>query len=349
MSEIDSTLQDVAVVNETSELNEVGEPVQSDTTAAEAQPEPQEAKEAEEVAEPQAEAEVEAEVAGEAAAQPEEVSQSDKIRKLLRRLDVPDEPNAQLMESIDEESIDKLPANVRGLFRHLVAAQRQELDREAEQMKARMAEIDKREQELQVKARDLIRNRAHLNRVLTDPKLQELIKGADTPDDQLADPYSEEGIQQRIQRGVAQAMKAFQAPITEAAQRAQQMAAYQDFVEAHPMMKQKAFKSEVRQIMEERQTQGAQISLEDAYNLADRNRILREQQKAQEKERAARAASARKVQRSTQSSQPDGGDPVPKWVMEKGYNGARGQMARIQYLRDNPKALAKLRDQQRRR
>ena len=101
MSEVDSTLQDVAVVNETSELNEVGEPAQSDTTAAEAQPEPQEATEAEEAAEPQAEAEVEAEVA----AQPEEVSQSDKIRKLLRRLDVPDKPNEQLMESIDEESI----------------------------------------------------------------------------------------------------------------------------------------------------------------------------------------------------------------------------------------------------
>jgi len=341
MSEEDSTLQDVAVVNETSELNEVGEPAQSDTTAAEAQSEPQEAKEAEEVAESQVETE--------AVAQSTETSQSDKIRSLLRRLDIPDEPNEQLMESIDEESIDKLPANVRGLFRHLVAAQRQELNNQAEQMKARMAEIDKREQDLQVKARDLIRNRAHLNRVLMDPKLQELIKNADTPDDQLADPYSEEGMQQRIQRGVAQAMKAFQAPITEAAQRAQQMAAYQDFVDAHPMMKQKEFKSEVRTIMEERQKQGAQISLEDAYNLADRNRILRDQQKAQEKERAARAASARKVQRSTQSSQPDSGDPVPKWVMEKGYNGARGQMARIQYLRDNPKALAKLRDQQRRR
>lgn len=337
MSEEDSTLQDVAVVNETSEFNEVGEPTQSDTTAAEAQSEPQVAKKAEEVA------------ATAAAAQSTETSQSDKIRNLLRRLDIPDKPNEQLMESIDEESIDKLPANVRGLFRHLVAAQRQELTNQAEQMKARMAEIDKREQDLQVKARDLIRNRAHLNRVLMDPKLQDLIKNADTPDDQLADPYSEEGMQQRIQRGVAQAMKAFQAPITEAAQRAQQMAAYQDFVDAHPMMKQKEFKSEVRTIMEERQKQGAQISLEDAYNLADRNRILRDQQKAQEKERAARSASARKVQRSTQSSQPDSGDPVPKWVMEKGYNGARGEMARIQYLRDNPKALAKLRDQQRRR
>ncbi len=50
-------------------------------------------------------------------------------------------------------------------------------------------------------------------------------------------------------------MKAFQAPITDAAQRAQQMASYQDFVEAHPLMREKQFKSEVRTIMEERKHQ----------------------------------------------------------------------------------------------
>lgn len=344
MSEENSTLQDVAVVNEETVSNEadVAAPVQTEAPAAEAQPEPQETQ-------PE-EAETEVESGGVEVAAPAEVpSQSDKIRKLLRKLDVPDDPNEQLMETIDEESLDRLPANVRGLLRHLAAAQRQQLNEEQEKFKVRASELDRKEAELRTKARDLIRNRAQLNRVLLDPKLQELIKNSDVPEDQLADPYSEEGIQQRIQRGVAQAMKAFQAPITDAAQRAQQMAAYQDFVEAHPLMREKQFKSEVRSIMEERKSAGTQISLEDAYNLADRNRILREQQVSSEKERKARAASARRVQRSTQSSQPDVGDPVPNWVTEKGYDGARGQMARIKYLRDNPKALAKLREQQRRR
>jgi len=341
MSE-NSTLQDVALVNETSEISEAVEApsVPSDTPAAEAQPNAVEAEAHDAEASPVVEG---------GSVQPAEPSQSDRIRRLLRKLDVPEEPNEQLMETIDEDSIDRLPANVRGLFRHLVAAQRQELNTQKEEMQQRISALDTREQDLKTKARDLIRNRAHLNRVLLDPKLQELIKNSEVPDDQLADPYSEEGIQQRIQRGVAQAMKAFQAPITDAAQRAQQMASYQDFVEAHPQMREKQFKSEVRTIMEERKTSGAQISLEDAYNLADRNRILRDQQASSEKERKARAASARRVQRSTQSSQPDVGDPVPKWVTEKGYDGARGQLARIKYLRDNPKALAKLREQQRRR
>ena len=333
MSEENSTLQDVAVVNEETVSNEadVAAPVQTEAPAAEAQPDPQETQ-------PE-EAETEVESGGVEVAAPAEVpSQSDKIRKLLRKLDVPDDPNEQLMETIDEESLDRLPANVRGLLRHLAAAQRQQLNEEQEKFKVRAGELDRKEAELRTKARDLIRNRAQLNRVLLDPKLQELIKNSDVPEDQLADPYSEEGIQQRIQRGVAQAMKAFQAPITDAAQRAQQMAAYQDFVEAHPLMREKQFKSEVRSIMEERKSSGA-----------DRNRILREQQASSEKERKARAASARRVQRSTQSSQPDVGDPVPNWVTEKGYDGARGQMARIKYLRDNPKALAKLREQQRRR
>ena len=349
MSDESSTLQDVAVVNEESVQEEAApqEAAQTGEPAAEVEAQPESTEtgtESGEVEESTPEVEESVVASGEP-----EVSQSDKIRKLLRKLDVPEKPNEKLLESIDEDSIDRLPQNIRGLFKHLVAAQRQQLDAQTEQMKQRIADLDAREEQIAAKARDLIRNRAHLNRVLTDPKLQKLIEGSEVPDDQLADPYSEEGIQQRIQRGVAQAMKAFQAPITEAAQRAQQMSAYQDFVESHPLMKQKAFKSEVRQIMEERKTQGAQISLEDAYNLADRNRMLKGQQAAQQKERAARSASARKVQRSTQSSQPGTGDPVPNWVMEKGYDGARGSLARIKYLRDNPDALAKLREQQRRR
>ena len=102
MSEENSTLQDVAVVNEETVSNEadVAAPVQTEAPAAEAQSEPQETQ-------PE-EAETEVESGGVEVAAPAEVpSQSDKIRKLLRKLDVPDDPNEQLMETIDEESLDR--------------------------------------------------------------------------------------------------------------------------------------------------------------------------------------------------------------------------------------------------
>jgi hypothetical protein len=62
------------------------------------------------------------------------------------------------------------------------------------------------------------------------------------PEEEMADPYSKEGIEQRIKKGVAEAMREFQKPIAESATRAQQMAKYQDFVAANPMMQDKDLK-----------------------------------------------------------------------------------------------------------
>jgi glucan-binding YG repeat protein len=165
----------------------------------------------------------------------------------------------------------------------------------------------------------------------------------------LKDPFSQEGIEQRIKKGVAEAMREFQKPIQESATKAQQMAKYQDFVAAHPMMQEKAFKTEVRDLMQERKNAGAALTLEDAYALVERNRMVAEQQKQTARDRLKRSESARNVSRSTVSSSNDGGDPVPKWVTEKGYKGSRGNTARILYLRDNPAALQKLRAQQKTR
>ena len=77
--------------------------------------------------------------------------------------------------------------------------------------------------------------------MLLDPKFQKMLKQADIPEEKMSDPFSEEGIQQRISKGVASAMKQFQEPITAAAQRSQHMAEYQKFVEENPQMEQKEF------------------------------------------------------------------------------------------------------------
>lgn len=283
-------------------------------------------------------------------AEAEQPTDPSRLESLLDALgEIPEHPSEALLESLDARSIENLPSAMKGLFKHLVAAERQRVKQQEEKMSTRNSELDKKFEELKDQNRVVIRNRAQLNQVLTDPKFQEYLKIADMPEEELADPYSEEGIQQRIKKGVAEAMREFQKPIHESATRAQQMAKYQDFVAVHPLMQEKVFKVEVRDLMQERRDAGTAVSLEDAYALVERNRMISEQEKQTARDRLKRSKSARQVSRSTVSSSNDTGDPVPSWVMERGYNGVRGHSARIQYLRDNPAALQKLRAQQKSR
>jgi len=324
-------------------MNETVETPAVDTAVAEPQVEPQvqaTPEPAPEAAEPQVET-------------PQEASTTTEPSRLDDLLDalgeIPDEPSAALLENLDESTIKNLPASMKGLFKHMVAAERKRVRQLEEKMNTRSSDLDKKFEELKEQNRVVIRNRAQLNEVLMDPKFQEYLQQADVPEEQMADPYSKEGIEQRIKKGVAEAMREFQKPIAESATRAQQMAKYQDFVAANPMMQDRGFKTEVRDLMQQRRDGGTPVSLEDAYALVERDRMLAEQQKQTAKERLKRSQSARQVSRSTVSSSNDNQDPVPKWVTEKGYQGVRGSQARILYLRDNPAALQKLRAQQKSR
>lgn len=291
-----------------------------------------------------------AETPVEPVAEAEQPTDPSKLESLLDALgEIPEQPSEALLESLDARSIENLPSAMKGLFKHLVSAERQRVKQLEEKMSTRNSELDKKFEELKEQNRVVIRNRAQLNQVLTDPKFQEYLKIADMPEEELADPYSEEGIQQRIKKGVAEAMREFQKPIHESATRAQQMAKYQDFVAVHPLMQEKAFKVEVRDLMQQRKETGTAVSLEDAYALVERNRMIAEQEKQTARDRLKRSKSARQVSRSTVSSSNDTGDPVPSWVTSKGYKGSRGNTARILYLRDNPAALQKLRAQQKNR
>lgn len=278
---------------------------------------------------------------------PKELTKSERIQNALG--EIPKEPNAQLIEQIDEKTLEKLPDSAKGVLKHLIAQQNKEFEDRMKVFEDREAKLQEYQAKLKKDARDLIQNRAQLNKMLLDPKFQQMLKQADIPDEQLADPFSEEGIQQRISKGVANAMKQFQEPITQAAQRSQQMAEYQKFVEEHPQMENKEFKGQVRSLMEQRRESGQPISLNDAYAHVDRQRLIKAEQERIQKERSARAKSAAQISKSTLSSNGQTKDPVPSWVTEKGYKGTRGNTARIMYLRDNPDALQRLRQQQKNR
>ena len=278
---------------------------------------------------------------------PKELTKYERIQNALG--EIPSEPNEQLLESIDEKTLEKLPDSAKGVLKHLMAKQNKDYEERAKSFEEREAKLQEYQTQLKKDAKSLIQNRAQLNKMLLDPKFQKMLQQADISEESMADPFSEEGIQQRISKGVASAMKEFQQPITQAAARAQQMAEYQKFVETNPQMENKEFKGQVRTLMEERRESGQPISLNDAYAHVDRQRLIKAEQSRIQKEREARAKSARQISKSTISSNGQSKDPVPKWVIERGYNGARGSKARIMYLRDNPEALQRLRQQQKNR
>ena len=61
----------------------------------------------------------------EAVAETPQQIDSNRLASLLDELgEIPDKPNEALLENIDERSIKNLPASVKGLFKHLVAADR---------------------------------------------------------------------------------------------------------------------------------------------------------------------------------------------------------------------------------
>ena len=282
--------------------------------------------------------------------EPDSVVEGSGYDAFISRLgDIPETPNEQLMGQIDEKTFDRLPDSTKGLLRHVIAKQNADYAEKVAAFEKQKEELASREAKIREDAKSMIRNRAELNRVLLDPKFQEFMRASDIAEEDMEDPFSEKGLKQRISKGVVDAMREFQAPIRDAAEKAQRMAAYQDFIDKNPKMKDPGFKKQVRGMMQSRREEGNPVSLQDAFNLVDRERLLSAQRAQEEKERTARAKSARRVSRATRSSKVDTGDPVPKWVTEKGYQGSRGHLARIKYLRDNPTALEKLRQQQKTR
>jgi len=319
----------------------------SDETQVEATtaPEPQVEVEAP-TPEPEASA-PEPEANAEVSAEPDQ--SVDRYQSLMKSLgEIPDEPSAQLIDSIDEKTIEQLPDSVKGLMKHMMAQQKVEHQKRIAELDKRASKITERSQRVNQEAKDLLQKRYELNRVLTDPKFQQYLKAAQVDESEMEDPFTPAGIKQRIDKGVAEAMESFQRPIIEAAERSRQIAKYQNFVDANPMMKDASFKKQVRTVMENRRDDGNPISLEDAYAMVDRERLIRAEESRKQKEMAARARSNKKISRATVSSSKSDKEPVPNWVTEKGYKGKRSHAARIQYLKDHPEKLKMLRDQQKR-
>lgn len=237
-------------------------------------------------------------------------------------------------EKIDESHIKELPTTARRIlhnFRVAYKLKSNELDNKIEEEARRVVE---REERLVRAERDFARRQAEFSSFVDDPKVKEVLK---SPEGELPDLMSEEGIQARIDRGIAHGMQRVLEPMRSAATESQQEAAYFDFLHDHPEMGETVFKSEVVKLVRERKDSGLPVSTQDAYQLVKARRIVTEQHARAVQERRARAVSAKRVSRSSVSGSP-GTEDIPSDVKR------RGAASIAAWLKANPEAARRMRD-----
>jgi hypothetical protein len=137
-----------------------------------------------------------------------------------------------------------------------------------------------------------------LHNFRVDRKLQQLLA---EPEGEMPDIFTEEGVQARVQHGIAKAMAAILEPMKSAADSQAQMSNYKDFVQQHPEMRDNSFKQDVLRLVTSRAEDGIPLSTQDAYQIVKARRVVAQQQARAAHEQRARQQSARRIGRAVQS------------------------------------------------
>jgi hypothetical protein len=235
-------------------------------------------------------------------------------------------------DGITEHDIKELPTVARRMlhnFRVAYKLRQGELNKTHE---GRVSEYKKREQQIQHLERDFARRQAEFASLMNDPSIKDALN---VGDEELPDIMSEDGINAHINRRVAEAVSGVFAPMQEASNKRRQEAAFYDFLDSHPEMKNAAFKKEVASLVTERKNTDAPLSTQDAYEVVKARKIMAEQRTRTEKERRARADAARRVQRSSMSGSPDSMQ-IPPDVKKQGAASIAA------WLQKNPEAAKAL-------
>ena len=235
-------------------------------------------------------------------------------------------------DGITEHDIKELPTVARRMlhnFRLAYKLKQNDLNKSHED---RVSQYKQREQQIQHLERDFARRQAEWASLIEDPAIQNALN---VSDEELPDIMSEEGMNAHINRRVAEAVGNVFKPMHEASQQRRQEAAFYDFLDAHPEMKDPSFKKEVAALVTDRKNTDAPLSTQDAYEVVKARKIMAEQRSRTEKERRARAEAARRVQRSSMSGSPDEMQ-IPPDVKKQGAASIAA------WLKSNPEAAKAL-------
>jgi len=235
-------------------------------------------------------------------------------------------------EKINEEHIKDLPPTARRILHNFRVDRKLAQEKHVSEMEALKSEIEKRESSLSQMEREFAKRQAEFASLVEDPEVQKLLN---EPDGDLPDIFTEEGVEARIQRGIAKGMSAILEPMKHAADIKARESNYLDFVESHPEMKDASFKKDVAGLVRSRANDGIPLSTQDAYQIVKARRVMAQQQARAAHEQRARQQSARRIGRAVSGGNPSNGE-IPPDVKKK------GAYAISQWLAANPEAARKI-------
>lgn len=235
-------------------------------------------------------------------------------------------------DKIDESHINDLPPTARRILHNFRVDRKLQQESHVKEMEELTRAIEEREQKLAGMENEFLKRQAEFANLIEDPEVQQLL--AET-EEELPDIFTEEGIQARIQRGIAKGMSAILEPMKKAADSQAQMSNYKEFVDQHPEMKDDGFKMDVLRLVQSRAEDGIPLSTQDAYQIVKARRVVAQQQARAAHEQRARQQSARRIGRAVQSGNPSNGEIPPEIK-------AKGAYAMSQWLAANPEAHKKI-------
>lgn len=221
----------------------------------------------------------------------------DLLNSELGEIDDEDELKLEgFYSQLNERTIRDLPTPAKQIIHSLRKAAAIERQKMKGQLTERQKEFEAKEQQLKLRERDLLRKQEEFAAIVNDPKV---LDAAKTPEGELPDPYTEEGIQARIQKGVAEAFQGFLQPFQQSATERRQESAWLDFVEQNPEARDSGFQKEMISLIKQRASEGQRISTQDAFRIVKLERIEKENNRRKAMEATARSQSARRVARTT--------------------------------------------------
>ena len=235
-------------------------------------------------------------------------------------------------DKITEEHIKDLPPTARRILHNFSVDRKLAQDKHVEEMESLKAAIEKREQQLSDMERDFSQRQAEFASLVEDPEVQKILS---EPEGELPDIFTEEGVEARIQRGIAKGMSAVLQPMKQAADIKARETNYLDFVDQHPEMKDTSFKKDVAGLVRSRANEGIPLSTQDAYQIVKARRVMAQQQARAAQEQRARQQSARRIGRAVSGGNPSSGE-IPPDIKKK------GAYAISQWLAANPEAARKI-------
>lgn len=234
-------------------------------------------------------------------------------------------------KDITAEHIRELPVHAKQIVHNIRKAHHIELAKMADVVEKVRQDCDKLEEDLARRETEFSTRQAEFAALIEDPKVQEKLA---PKDGELPDAFTEEGIQERINRGIADGLRNVFEPFQQQSATLRRQASLREFIETNPEMSDPAFRKQVADLVIERKNTGNPISTQDAFQLTKLQALERQQQERAAQERQARAQSARHVARTTSTGAP-GSTDIPPDVKKDPYK-------LYQWLKDHPEEMRRI-------